>query len=59
MPDDRKPTPAANDNPDEKARRFKSEDEMSQGAHHHLNRKEAQFEYDPSRHRASEEGGEP
>lgn len=35
------------------------EEQGSKGANHRLRTTEASFEYDPSKHRAREEGGEP
>lgn len=45
--------------PEDPPRRFKREDEMSQGKNHRLEEPDAQFEFDPSKHQSYEEGGEP
>lgn len=37
----------------------KREDEMSKGKGYKLHTEDARFEYDPAKHRAREEGGEP
>ncbi|MCK9518697.1 MAG: hypothetical protein M0R74_06705 [Dehalococcoidia bacterium] len=57
---DEQATPTQEEAGDEPGRhRQKREEEMSEGKHYRLHATEAQFEYDPASHRASEEGGEP